>query len=147
MSETILLTAGEASAELAPATGGAIARFALCGVDVLRPVSDEARATANVRGYACYPLVPYSNRIALAELAWSGRTYALARNFGDHPHSIHGVGWQRPWGVLAHDAASALLALDHTAAGSDATAWPWPFRATQSFTLATDERTATLAAR
>ena len=145
MTDALLLTTSDAQVEIAPAVGGAIARFAIGGVDVLRPVSDEARATGNVRGYACYPLVPYSNRIANARLDWEGRSYSLARNFGDHPHSIHGVGWQRPWRVVAHDAASALLEFDHAAA--DARAWPWPFHATQSFMLAVDEGVATLAAR
>jgi aldose 1-epimerase len=147
MTEALLLAASDARVELAPAVGGAIARFALGDVDVLRPVSDEARATGNVRGYACYPLVPYSNRIAHAQFSWDGRSHALARNFGDHPHSIHGVGWQRPWRVAAHDAASALLAFDHVAGEADARSWPWPFRATQSFALAVDDGVATLAAR
>ncbi|HVN35127.1 MAG TPA: aldose 1-epimerase [Casimicrobiaceae bacterium] len=147
MSETLLLAESDARVELAPATGGAIARFAFADVDVLRPASAEARATGNVRGYACYPLVPYSNRIANAQLSWGGRNYALARNFGEHPHSIHGVGWQRPWRVAAHDAASALLAFEHTASEADARAWPWPFRATQRFTLAVDDGVAALSAR
>jgi aldose 1-epimerase len=148
MTDALLLDAGGARVELAPATGGAIARFAFRDVDVLRPVSDEARAAGNVRGYACYPLVPYSNRIANAQLAFGGRTHALARNFGDHPHSIHGVGWQRPWRVVAHGAASALLALEHTTgAEDDAGAWPWPFRATQSFALTHGTAGATLSAR
>ena len=147
MSEALLLAASDARVELAPATGGAIARFAFGDVDVLRPVSDEARGTGTVRGYGCYPLVPYSNRIANARLDWGGRTRALARNFGDHPHSIHGVGWQRPWRVAAHDPASALLAYDHVIAGADAEAWPWPFRATQSFALTVDDGAATLSVR
>ena len=44
--------------ELLVGYGGAIASFTLNDVDVLRPASADARATANVRGYACYPLVP-----------------------------------------------------------------------------------------
>jgi aldose 1-epimerase len=148
MTDTLLLAAGDARVELAPAIGGAVARFALRDVDVLRPVSDEARSAGNVRGYACYSLVPYSNRIANGEFVFAGRTHALARNFGDHPHSIHGVGWQRPWRVVAQEAASALLAFDHAATGADVRAWPWPFRATQSFALAADAAAgATLAMR
>src|SRR5262249_31749438 len=133
MTEPLLLSAGDARVEIAPAVGGAIARFAFGDVDLLRPVSDGARTTGSGRGYACYPLVPYSNRIANAQLDWAGRSYALARNFGDHPHSIHGVGWQRSWRIATRDAASALLAFDHAATAADARAWPWPFRATQSF--------------
>ena len=148
MTDALMLAAGDARVELAPALGGAIARFAFRDVDVLRPVSDEARAAANVRGYACYPLVPYSNRIANAAFTFDGRTHVLARNFGDHPHSIHGVGWQRPWRIVAQEPASALLAFDHTIdSEADTRAWPWPFRATQSFVLTPGVAGATLAER
>jgi aldose 1-epimerase len=148
MTDALTLAAGDAHVELAPELGGAIARFALRDVDILRPVSDEARAAANVRGYACYPLVPYSNRIANAALIFAGRTHALARNFDDHPHSIHGVGWQRPWRIVAQDAADALLAFEHTIeTEADARAWPWPFRATQSFCLSQCNASATLGVR
>ena len=148
MTEALVLVAGSSLVEIAPTTGGAIARFVHRDVDVLRPVSDEARVTGNVRGYACYPLVPYSNRIANAQFVFEGQAHTLARNFGDHPHSIHGVGWQRPWRVVAQDAASALLAFDHTLeAQADKRAWPWPFRAMQHFALAADQSGATLGAR
>jgi aldose 1-epimerase len=148
MTDALLLAAGDARVELAPAIGGAIARFAFRDVDVLRPVSDEARAAGNVRGYGCYPLVPYSNRIANAQLVFAGRSHALARNFGDHPHSIHGVGWQRRWRIVTQETASALLAVEHTTeTDDDARAWPWPFRATQSFVLTDGAARATLAMR
>jgi len=114
---------------------------------VLRPTAAAARAAGDVGGHACYPLVPYSNRIANARLGFAGRTHELHRNIGDHPHSLHGVGWQRPWTVVAHDATAALLALEHAATTGDATAWPWPFRATQAFTLAADAASATLTAK
>ena len=74
----------------------------------------------------------------------AARTYELARNFGEHPHAIHGVGWQRPWRVVAHDAESALVALEHRPLGDEARAWPWPFDAWQSFALAADRERALL---
>lgn len=145
--DPVLLAAGAARAELAPEVGGAIAGFTFDGREVLRATPPEARAAGDVRGHACYPLVPFSNRIADARLVAAGRAVALARNFGDHPHAIHGVGWQRPWRVVAHDASSTLLALEHTLAGDGAGAWPWTFRATQSFALTADDGGATLTAK
>ena len=147
MTDVLSLDAGDARVVLAPAIGGAIAQFTFRGTDVLRPVSVESRAAGTARGHSCYPLVPYSNRIAKAHLVFAEHAYDLARNFGDHPHSIHGIGWQRPWRVVASDHASALLVLEHTAAGADAAAWPWSFRATQSFALAADNKGSTLMAR
>ncbi len=147
MIDVLSLDAGDARVDLAPALGGAIAQFTFRGVDVLRPVSAEARAAGNVRGHSCYPLVPYSNRIANARLVFAERAFDLARNFGDQPHSIHGIGWQRPWSVVANDDASALIMLEHDAAGGGAAAWPWSFRATQSFALAADDKGSTLMTR
>ena len=88
-----------------------------------------------MRATSCYPLIPYSNRIADARLTFAGRECALARNFGDHPHAIHGVGWQRAWDVEQASAHRARLALVHDARGANAAAWPWPFGATLTFEL------------
>jgi aldose 1-epimerase len=144
MTDALTLAAGAAQVTLSPLVGGAIATFAVDGIDVLRPTPPSERAAGNVRAHASYPLIPYSNRIANAKLSVAGHVYELERNFGEHPHSIHGIGWQRPWRVVAHDNVNALLALDHTATGSEARAWPWPFRATQSFGLRVDGGAATL---
>jgi aldose 1-epimerase len=148
---TITLVAGDAQIELAPAVGGSLAAFTFRGTDVLRPTSANVRSERNVRGYACYPLVPYSNRIANARLTFDGREHALERNFGDHPHSIHGVGWQREWQVCAVNGDSALLMLEYAPEGrrgaeieAGVLPWPWAFRATQSFALAAGASGATL---
>ncbi|HEY8242682.1 MAG TPA: aldose 1-epimerase [Casimicrobiaceae bacterium] len=143
----LTLAAAEAIVEIVPDVGGAIASFRWRGHDVLRPTPTDARVVRDVRRHACYPLVPYSNRIANATLRHGGRDHALARNFGDSPHAIHGVGWQRAWTTVAAASTSAQIALDHDASGDDASAWPWPFRATQTFTLRADDRGATLSAR
>ena len=140
----IRLRSGEAVVEIAPSVGGAIASFTLAGVDVLRPTPAAALAEGNVRAFACYPLVPYSNRIAGARLAFDGREHALARNFGDSPHAIHGIGWQRAWAVAGSAETHAQIVLEHAARGDDAAAWPWPFRATQTFALSASAHGAAL---
>lgn len=129
------LAAGDAKVALAPGVGGALASFCWRGYDVLRPTPEAARAAGDVRGFACYPLVPYSNRIAQATLALGTGTHRLARNFGDHPHAIHGVGWQRAWALEAHEPARVRLVLDHIPAGDAALAWPFAFHATQALFL------------
>jgi len=138
------LVDGAARVALLPAVGGAIAAFAWRGRDVLRPMPAAAIAAGNVRLAACYPLVPYSNRIRDARLRFGGAAHALARNFGDHPHAIHGVGWQRAWRVGRSDAANACLRYTHDPRGDDARAWPWPFTATQAFGLGGDANGARL---
>jgi aldose 1-epimerase len=132
MSRIIELASGAARVRIAPAAGGAIMSFTWCDRPVLRPT---AEAAADVRRSACYPLVPWSNRIRDAHLVFGGRDYTLARNFSTHPHAIHGVGWQRPWSVAEALPRRARLVLEHDARETNAEAWPWSFRATQTFAL------------
>src|SRR5690349_15026131 len=135
MTNLIDLVDGAARVTLAPDIGGSIVAFTLQGRPVLRPTPGAALAEGNVRLASCYPLVPWSNRIRNAQLSFAGRTYALAHNFGNHPHAIHGVGWQRQWQVEERLANRARLGLVHDACGARRSAWPWPFKATQTFEL------------
>ena len=120
---------------VAPAAGGAIASFDVQGSAILRRTPDDALAANDVRRMACFPLVPYSNRIRRARLAFDGHEFALARNFGAALESIHGVGWQRPWHVAEAGRDRVLLELVHDAHGDDARAWPWPFAAALAYRL------------
>jgi aldose 1-epimerase len=129
------LRTATATVRLAPELGGALTSFDAAGTPIMRSASDATLAAHDVKGVACYPLVPYSNRIRDAALHFAGRTFALAHNFGTHPHAIHGVGWQRRWTVAEASDTRVRLALDHDARGENARAWPWPFRATQAFRL------------
>lgn len=153
MTALLTLSHGDARIELAPATGGAITAFTWRGAPILRPTPREVIDQGDVRRHACYPLVPYSNRITRGELTYAGEQHQLALNFGDHPHAIHGVGWQRSWRILTHDTMTALLEYTHTPAPTavsddpDRRAWPWPFRATQWFGLGPDADGAGVALR
>jgi aldose 1-epimerase len=99
---------------------------------VRRPT--PAAALHDVQVSACYPLVPYSNRIGNRALLWDGLEYALPQNFAPEPHAIHGVGWEREWAVEESSEAHAVLVYRHAA---DA-AWPFAFDCRQSFTLSAD---------
>ena len=131
----IELACGAARVRVAPDMGAAITAFTLRDVPVLRPTPEQVISEGNVRLASCFPLVPWSNRIRDSRLAFRGRKYALERNFGTHPHAIHGVGWQRAWSVAEALPRFARLVLAHDALGSGAAAWPWPFRATQTLEL------------
>ena len=131
----LTLRAGESSLVLAPETGGAIVGWTFGATPKLRRPAPDAILHGDVRGLGCFPLVPFSNRIAYGRFAWDGREHVLDRNFGDHPHTIHGVGWQRAWTVVEAGVASAALTLQHDAAGEQARSWPFAFAAEQRFTL------------
>jgi aldose 1-epimerase len=120
---------------LAPAVGGAIAAYEWNGAPILRPTRAEALGAGAVQEFACYPLVPFSNRIANATLRWDGDAFALPRYLPADPHAIHGNGWQRPWDIVEVESGHALLELVHEPAGGHAHEWPFPFRARQAFEL------------
>ncbi len=133
------LRAGRLAVDLAPSAGGSIVRFTVDeSIDVLRPASVGAIASgiASGRGNnaSCYPLVPFSNRIANGRLAIDGAEILLEPNWPGVPHPMHGDGWARSWDVERHDAHSAELAYAHD--GRDG--WPFRYRARQSFRLEGD---------
>jgi aldose 1-epimerase len=142
---TFVIAAGAAQVEIAPEIGGAIASFRFEDRDVLRPAGDAARAAREVRGFSSYPLIPWSNRIADATLRLRGDAqFSLVRNFGDHPHAIHGVGWQCAWQVVREEDSRATLLLDYSPGTDQPAAWPFAFRAMQAFALRADEASASL---
>ncbi|HXC54183.1 MAG TPA: aldose 1-epimerase [Rhizomicrobium sp.] len=126
----ITLRSGGAELDLLPKIGGAVSRFAVDGSDVLRPAPP---GTTDVLQTACFALVPFANRIAHGAFAFRGEAVRLKRNFGDHPHALHGQGWQNEWSVRAQTRDSAVLAFAH---GADA--WPWDYAAEQAFVLTPD---------
>jgi aldose 1-epimerase len=130
---------------LAPEVGGAVAAFERDGAPLFRATSADALAAGDVRGFASYPLVPFSNRIAGAILRWDGATYSLSRYLPGDPNAIHGNGWQRAWSVAAAEPSRATLELVHDAVGERAREWPFPYRAMQDFALTPRVLTMTLA--
>ena len=126
--------------EVCPATGGTLARFMWRGIDILRPAPAAAIAENRVRQMACYPLVPYSNRIAHAVLPMEGREFHLRANAPPEVHALHGFGWQRPWQVVEQTAHAVKLALAH-APDED---WPFACDAMQRIELLEDRLTINL---
>lgn len=127
------LRAGPLAVDLAPSAGGSIARFTVDGargpVDLLRPADAATLAAGQGSGASCYPLVPFSNRIANGRLAVDGREIILGPNWPGQRHPMHGDGWARPWNVARQNARSAELVYEHD--GQDG--WPLRYRARQSF--------------
>ena len=112
-----------------PKTGGAINRLRHDGRDILRagPPGNTDPLLA-----ASFPMIPYVNRIAHCRLRFTGREWRLPANFGDHPHCLHGIGWQRPWEVQEKTADSLELRLRHPGGNG----WPFAFHARQWMQLA-----------
>lgn len=135
MPELIELRSGSARVAIASEIGAAIALYEWNGHAVLRATTPDDLASGSVRGFACFPLLPFSNRIAHATMHWDGETFALQRFMAGQVHAIHGNGWQRPWALRNRTATRATLELAHDAAGERAREWPFPYRAQQTFEL------------
>lgn len=60
---------------------------------------------------SCFPLVPWSNRIAEGGFQVGDRWITLPLNRDDEPWPIHGSGWQRAWQVDSHTECELQLSL------------------------------------
>jgi aldose 1-epimerase len=126
------LHAGALRLALRPDLGGAVAGLWHGTTPILR--SSEPAALATARDAAMYPLVPYSNRLGYRRFRWRGQDYTTRANVADSPHSLHGIGWQRPWRIVSSNALEVVLELGHE---GDAD-WPFAFTARQYFSLSAD---------
>ena len=132
MIELVDLAVGDHDIAFAPEIGGSIARWTHRGVPVLRPLAADALAQRNPRALGCYPLVPFSGRVAGRRFSWRGVTHELPALLNGY--AIHGAGWQEPWRVADLDGHSVSLVLDHI----PGPLWPFAFRAEQYFVLSPD---------
>jgi aldose 1-epimerase len=123
------LHAGALRLAVRPDMGGSIAGLWHRDAPILR--STEPAALSGARQSASFPLVPYSNRLGYRKFRWKGHDYTTQANFGDSPHSVHGVGWMRPWEVTSHSGIALSLRLVHEADAD----WPFAFEALQYFSL------------
>jgi aldose 1-epimerase len=114
---------------LAPRLGGSIRELKWRGEDLLRPA--PAAATDDPFEMACFPMVPFANRIAGGRFEFNHRTVRLPRNWSMDPHPLHGQGWRAAWTIALESATRATLAFE--GGGND---WPWRYRCEQRFALA-----------
>ncbi len=128
----IELRSGGLRAVVLPAAGGGLARLDWLGgaapLAVLRPAPDGI-ALPLPGQMACFPLVPWSNRIAPVGFEFEGRRITPAPTREGEPCPIHGEGWRLPWHVEARDESSVVLSL-YRRDGS-----PFAFTAHLAYTL------------
>lgn len=123
----ILLHDNDMEAVLDPLNGATIARATWRGHHFLRPQN----STGDVLASSCFPLVPFSNRVANSAFCWDDDEIVLQPN---HPGdagspAIHGLGWLRPWEIDHATDQEARLVLEH----DGGTGWPFRFRVFHDF--------------
>lgn len=114
-----------------PTRGGAIREFTWRGFDVLRPT--PADAGDDPLDVACFPMVPYVNRVAGGRFDFRGQTVQLEPNWRGDPHPLHGQGWRASWDVVSASNTTAILRFE--GGGNE---WPWRYRSEQCFELGPD---------
>ena len=115
---------------LAPELGASIVNWTVrsTGQPLLRHSDERALNTGLPGKLGCYPLIPWSNRIADGGFQCPDGWQALAPNSLTDPLPIHGSAWQQAWQVVSHSADEAVLQLDSSS--------PFAYRAVQRFHLA-----------
>ncbi len=121
----LTLASGGSSLVVAPQAGAGVTGWMIGRTPMLRRALPRAVVDGDTHSMGCFPLLPYGNRIGSRRFEWLGSSYTLASNFGDHPHTIHGVGWQRAWTVAEVSPQSVTLDLEHHPDAS----WPFAFDA------------------
>lgn len=98
---------------LAPELGASLINWEVkaTGQALLRHTDQAALASGTPRQLGCYPLAPWSNRIAEGGFARPEGWLALAPNTAHDPYPIHGTAWQQAWQVAHHSERSARLTL------------------------------------
>jgi len=128
----VVLQCESALISLDPTRGGVVREFTWHGLDVFRPT--PSAAGDDPLEVACFPMVPYVNRVAGGHFEFMDRSVQLKPNWSGDPHPLHGQGWRTSWDVVSASNTSATLRME--GGGNE---WPWRYRSEQCFELGPDE--------
>ncbi|MEO1491880.1 MAG: aldose 1-epimerase [Pseudomonadota bacterium] len=107
----IRLTTAHAQVEIDPHLGASVISYRLSdGTDIFRPA---AKSEWNAFRAACFPMVPWCNRIAGGVTDLNGQFHKIAPAHPEHPLPIHGSAALRPWKVKTGRGDELHLALSH----------------------------------
>jgi aldose 1-epimerase len=130
--DLINVCSGSLAMGIVPRIGGSLAYFRKSGRDLMRPLSADDRAAGNVLGVACFPMVPYANRIEGNAFDFAERTWHFSANNPPERFNVHGTGWHSAW-QAEEDDRGVLLILSHLAPEE-----PYSYEAKQHFSLSPD---------
>lgn len=130
MSGRIVLAAGELEVHLLPPVGGCIARFDRLAGQRQALLRGTDRDDVGPLDVACFPLVPFANRIRGGCFEFRGRTVHLSPNMPPDPSPLHGQGWQAAWELLSRGEMAAEVLYRH-----EAGEWPWTYEARLHYQL------------
>jgi aldose 1-epimerase len=133
--DIVSLESGTQHLQLAPELGGSVAAWdwktASGWTPLFRPWDG---ASCDRYTLACFPLVPWSNRITHGGFEHDGVFYPVHANRTEEHYPIHGDGWLQNWKVAeqGEDRIKLMLESRHFDGG------PYHYRSTQTFLLLPD---------
>ncbi len=129
--EVITLESDRQHLQLVPALGGGVAAWGWRTLQGWTPLFRPWDGEEDRYTLACFPLVPWSNRITGGSIEQDGVHYRLQPNRADEPYPIHGDGWLQAWQVVEREHDRIRLSLTSKEYGGN----PYHYRATQNFRL------------
>jgi len=143
MDHAVVLASGSLRVELVPSIGGAITRFDhIDGRRRIAVLRAAANPLQNIRQAACFPLIPFANRIRGGSFRFRGKEVRLPARFPGEAIAIHGQGCLSQWRVDTSSTNEAVLAFSHSP-----DEWPWAYESRQDFRLSDDCLTVRLTCR
>lgn len=131
--DPVWLERGRLRAAVLPWAGGSLAELSQ-GEEggrrwqLLRPAPPPWH-DADPERAACFPLVPWSNRVSAGGFATPAGRVVLEPNRRGEPFPIHGDGWLLPWEVERRGSERVALALDRSRSA------PYAYRAGLDYAL------------
>lgn len=113
--------------------GGAILSAHWHGIPIFAPTSSPGLASQVFGAEACFPLVPFGNRIEGNGFRFEERDYTLTPNTED-PLVLHGDGWLHRWAIQRQEPHHLTLHYRQDAG----TASPFAYEAVETITLGSD---------
>lgn len=133
--EIITLESGNNRLKLIPGLGGSVAAWEWKSprgwTALFRPWDGKSEDRYT---FACFPLVPWSNRITQGGFEQNGVFQPIKRNREDEAYPIHGDGWLQAWTVEQQEENLLVMSLQSSRFDGD----PYHYAATQTFRLLPD---------
>jgi aldose 1-epimerase len=133
--EIVSLQSDHQRLQLIPNLGGSVAAWDWQAANGWTPLFRPwDRVSEDRYTFACFPLVPWSNRITKGGFEQDGVFYPIRANRSDEPYPIHGDGWLQSWHVTGKSERRIVLELEsHRFDGN-----PYQYASTQTFSLLPD---------
>ncbi|MFL9879542.1 aldose 1-epimerase [Herbaspirillum rhizosphaerae] len=132
--ETLTLQSGRQRLSVLPTLGASVAAWDLQWRGQWTPLFRPWAGSSDLYTTACFPLVPWSNRITEGGFMHKGLHYPVLQNRAGENYPIHGDGWLQAWQAEAYTDNSVVLTLSSEQYDGD----PYTYSATQTLTLRDD---------